>query len=79
MRFQVGLNLNTWFEATAFDTGVDAPRRNRDFDLTDDERAQLRLKEIEAWVAECITDHSERLLKKLSSVEVENSCLAPMR
>ena len=72
VRFQLGNGLRTRFGASTFDKNVDAVRRNLDFDL-DDEVVLARLREIDDWALEYITQHSERLLKKqLSRTEVEN-------
>ena len=72
VKFQLGDGLRTRFGASTFDKNVDAVRRNLDFDLEEGETLD-RLKAIDAWAIDYITQHSERLLKKkLSRAEVEN-------
>ena len=72
VKFQLGDGLRTRFGASTFEKNVDAVRRNLDFDLDEGETLE-KLKEIDAWAIDYITQHSERLLKKkLSRGEVEN-------
>ena len=72
VKFQLGDGLRTRFGASTFDKNVDAIRRNLDFDLEEGENLE-RLKAIDVWAIDYITQHSERLLKKkLSRAEVEN-------
>ena len=72
VKFQLGDGLRTRFGASTFDKNVDAVRRNLDFDL-EDGPALERLRAIDSWALDYITQHSERLLKKkLSRAEVEN-------
>ena len=72
VKFQLGDGLRTRFGASTFDKNVDAVRRNLDFDL-EDGPALERLRAIDSWALNWITQHSERLLKKkLSRAEVEN-------
>jgi len=72
VKFQLGDGLRTRFGASTFDKNVDAVRRNLDFDLEEGETLE-RLKAIDTWAIEYITENSERLLKKkLSSAEVIN-------
>ena len=63
VRFQLGTSLRTRFGASCFEKGVDAPRRNLDFDITDQEEVQTKLQEIDRWALEYILGNSERLLK----------------
>ena len=64
--------MRTRFGASAFDENVNAVRRNLDFDLEEGETLE-RLKAVDAWAIEYLTENSERLLKKkLSRAEVEN-------
>ena len=63
VKFQLGEGLRTRFGASTFDKNVDAVRRNLDFDLEEGETLE-KLKEIDAWAIDYITEHSERLLKK---------------
>ena len=72
VKFQLGDGLRTRFGASTFDKNVDAIRRNLDFDLGEGETLE-RLKAIDAWALDYITEHSERLLKKkLSRADVTN-------
>ena len=72
VKFQLGDGLRTRFGASTFDKNVDAVRRSIDFDL-EEGPALEKLKEIDVWALDYITEHSERLLKKkLSRAEVEN-------
>ena len=72
VKFQLGDGLRMRFGASTFDKNVDAVRRNLDFDLEEGDALE-KLKEIDAWALDYLTEHSERLLKKkLSKGEVEN-------
>ena len=74
VRFQLGTSLRTRFGASCFEKGVDAPRRNLDFDITDQEEVHSKLLEIDSWVLDYITQNSERLLKKkITRAEVESA------
>ena len=77
VRFQMGKNLRTLFGASNFDKTVDAPR-NLDFDLTDHEDVQARLREIDDWTVGYIAANSERLLKRQMSKEEVLSNYTPL-
>ena len=73
VRFQLGSGLRTRFGASTFDK-IDVARRSLDFDLDNASETLARLREIDDWALNYITEHSERLLKKqLSRTEVENN------
>ena len=72
VKFQLGDGLRTRFGASSWDRNMETIRRNLDFDLGEGETLE-RLKAIDAWALDYITENSERLLKKrLSKAEVEN-------
>ena len=72
VKFQLGDGLRTRFGASSWDRNMETIRRNLDFDLAEGETLE-RLKAIDAWALDYITEHSERLLKKrLSHAEVQN-------
>ena len=71
VRFQLGKGLRTKFGATNFDR-TDTPRRNLDFDLTENEEVLANLRAVDKWAIEYITANSERLMKKsMTRAEVE--------
>ena len=78
VRFQLGNSLRTRFGASSFEKGVDAPRRNLDFDLTDLEGVQSKLQEIDSWALDYITSNSERLLKKRTTRADAENAYAPL-
>ena len=63
VRFQLGTSLRTRFGASAFEK-VDLPRRNLDFDITDQEEVRSKLQEIDRWALDYITGNSERFAQK---------------
>ena len=72
VNFTLGDGLRTRFGASTVDKNVDAIDRILDFGLSEGLTLE-RLKAIDAWALDYITEHSERLLKKkLSRAEVEN-------
>ena len=78
VRFQLGNGLRTRFGASCFEKGVDAPRRNLDFDIMDEEGVVAKLQEIDDWALGYITDNSERLLKKKCNRTDVESAYTPL-
>jgi hypothetical protein len=76
--FHLGTNLRTRFGASAFDKTVDLPRKNLDFDITDQKELLEFLKKVDDWTVDHIFDDGVRLFKKVMSKEAVKEHYKPL-